>query len=235
LLGRVPGAQRFAAQGAAVEQAFQKAFYQADKRTYATGSQTSLAMPLALGIAPAATRPALVEKLVADIRARGNHTSAGDVGFRYVLQALREAGRDDVIFDLANEPTAPSYAAQLANGATSLTEAWDANPNSSHNHVMLGHLAEWFYSGLAGIQPDLAKPGCTHVRIRPRPVGDVTWVKAAWESPRGPIKVDWRVEGSAFRLNVEIPPGVAATVELPGRPAVAAASGAHQFEIANFR
>ena len=56
-------------------------------------------------------------------------------------------------------PSPPSYGAQLAAGATTLTEAWDANPASSQNHCMLGHVEEWFYSGLGGIRLDPAAAG----------------------------------------------------------------------------
>jgi hypothetical protein len=234
LLGRPADAQRFASERAAVLAAFQKAFYKAAERSYATGSQTSLAMPLDLGLAPAEARRALADKLVADIRARGNHTSAGDIGYRYVIGALTDAGRSDVIFDMANEPTAPSYAAQLAAGATALTEAWDANPRSSHNHLMLGHIEQWFWAGLAGIRPDGA--GMAKVTIRPAPVGDVDWVKAKWETFRGPVAVDWRVEGGAFRMTVEIPPGMSATVYVPGVALPkAVGSGRHEFTTNRFK
>ena len=191
--------------------AFQNAFWK--NGTYATGSQTSLAMPLALGLAPAAARQTLAGKLVADIRAHGNHTTAGDIGYRYVLRALMEAGRSDVVYDMAVADTAPSYAGQIARGATSLTEAWDANPNSSQNHLMLGHIEEWFYAGLAGIRPQ--DPGLRHIEIRPQPVGDLAWVKATWETFRGPVVVNWEVTGSTLRLHVHLPPGMTADVFLP--------------------
>jgi hypothetical protein len=195
--------------------AFQKAYWK--DGTYATGSQTSLAMPLALGLAPAAARPGLVEKLVADIRAHGNHTTAGDIGYRYVLRALLEAGRSDVVYDMAVENTAPSYAGQLARGATTLTEAWDANPNSSQNHLMLGHIEEWFYAGLAGIRP--GDPGLRLIEICPQPVGDLTWVKAKWETFRGPVAVEWKRDGRKFHLQLSLPPGMTARVTLPGASA----------------
>jgi alpha-L-rhamnosidase len=41
---------------------------------------------------------------------------------------------------------------QIAKGATALTESWTALKNVSNNHLMLGHLMEWFYNGLAGIK-----------------------------------------------------------------------------------
>jgi hypothetical protein len=204
-----------AADAAAAERlanAFEKAYWK--NGSYATGSQTSLAMPLALGLAPAAARHDLVEKLVADIRAHGNHTTAGDIGYHYVLRALMDAGRGGVVYDMAVEDTAPSYAGQIARGATSLTEAWDANPDSSQNHLMLGHIEEWFYAGLAGIRPQ--DPGLRHIEIRPQPAGDLTWVKARWETFRGPVAVEWRRDGRNFHLQVSLPPGITAAVVLPG-------------------
>jgi hypothetical protein len=221
LLGREAEARAFGEEAGAVREAFQKA--------YAGGSQTALAMPLVLGLEPESGRAALVEKLVADVRARGNHPSAGDVGHRYVIEALTDAGRSDVVFDMANRTDPPSYGAQLAAGATSLTEAWDANPASSQNHCMLGHMEEWFYAGLAGIRPDAESPGLSHIRIRPEPVGDVKWVKASWETFRGPVEVNWRIEGGAFQLSVYIPPGMTAEVSAPGLRPAEIGSGHYDF------
>ena len=68
-------------------------------------------------MAPVADRPALVDSLVADPRAR--QPPARACGLQYVLTALTDAGRGGVIFDMASNPAAPSYAAQLAHGATS--------------------------------------------------------------------------------------------------------------------
>jgi hypothetical protein len=139
------------------------------------------------------------------------------------------AGRSDVVFDMASRTDPPSYGAQLAAGATSLTEAWDANPASSQNHCMLGHMEEWFYAGLAGIRPDAGLPGLRHIRIHPEPVGDVKWVKASWETFRGSVEVSWRTEGGAFHLSVGIPPGMTAEVSAPGLRAVEIGSGRYEF------
>ena len=51
------------------------------------------------------------------------------------------------------------------------------------NHIMFGDISAWFYEALAGINPDPAKPGFKHIIIRPRPVGDLKWVKAWHRSP----------------------------------------------------
>ena len=58
-----------------------------------------------------------------DIRQRGNALTAGDVGYRYVLRALEDAGRTDVIFEMNNRYDVPGYGWQLAHGATALTES----------------------------------------------------------------------------------------------------------------
>jgi hypothetical protein len=215
LLGREDDAKSFHAAVQTERLAFQKAFYKPAEGTYATGSQTSLAMPLVMGLAPDSARGALVDKLVADVRRVANHPTAGDVGYHYVVEALTNAGRSDALFDMATVKTAPSYAAQLAAGATSLTEAWDANPHSSQNHFMLGHIEEWFYAGLAGIRPDLDVPGLRHVIINPQPVGDVKFVKASWDSFRGPVSVEWHVDRGSLSITVDVPPGISADLYLP--------------------
>jgi hypothetical protein len=220
VLGFPADATRAADAAARLAAAFEKAY--GKNGSYASGSQTSLAMPLALGLAPAAARQSLAEKLAADIRAHGNHTTAGDIGYHHVLRALMDAGRSGVVYDMAVEDTAPSYAGQLARGATSLTEAWDANPNSSQNHLMLGHIEDWFYAGLAGIRPQ--DPGLRHIAIQPQAAGDLTWVKARWETFRGPVAVEWKREGEKFHLHLALPPGMTADVLLPGADAPAKAS-----------
>jgi len=149
------------------------------------------------------------------VRQHGNAITAGDVGYRYLLQALAEGGRSDVIFDMNNQSDKPGYGYQLKMGATSLTEAWNANRSDSQNHFMLGQIMEWFYADLAGISSDPAGPGFKKIIIRPQPVGDVTWVKAAYDSVHGRIAVEWKKADGKFSLHVEIPANTRATVYLP--------------------
>ena len=39
---------------------------------------------------------------------------------------------------------------RVKNGLTALPEPWDAHTDHSHNHLMLGHLQEWFYAQVGG-------------------------------------------------------------------------------------
>jgi hypothetical protein len=130
-------------------------------------SQTANAMGLALHIAPSKDRARLLENLVGDIRQRGYHVSAGDIGFHYLVRALSEEGRSDVLLEMLQQTSSPSYGAQIAKGATALTEAWDAARHASQNHFMLGHVEEWFYTGLGGVRLDFSA-GTSPVRIAPK-------------------------------------------------------------------
>ena len=111
------------------------------------------------------------------------------------------------------------------NGATSLTESWDANLNSSHNHFMLGQITEWFYKDLAGIDVDPTGPGFKKIILRPQPVGDLAWVEAGYESIHGPISVRWESDGEHFVLKATIPENTTATVFLPAREGGAVQEG----------
>lgn len=182
---------------------------------YDTGSQTANAMPLVVGLVPESERRALLAHLVDDIRQRKNHVTAGDIGFHYVVTALMEGGRSDVLFDMISRNDTPSYGYQLAQGATSLTEAWDTNPKSSQNHFMLGHIEEWFHRGLAGLNIDFSRPAAERIVIRPAVVGDVTWARDSQESVLGRIVADWKLEQGKFVLHVTIPANASATVYLP--------------------
>jgi len=215
LLGKLDDAARYSSHAQRIRRAFNARFFNASTRNYDTGSQTANAMPLALHLVDPDFRAAVLDSLIADIRKHDDHITAGDIGFHFVLKALAEAGRSDAIFDLLNQTTPPSYGSQLARGATSLTEAWDANPKNSQNHFMLGHAQSWFYEHLAGIQVDLTRPSPDQITIRPSPVGDVTWVKASYQSIFGPVACHWQRQLTTFHLELSLPPNVRATVQMP--------------------
>ncbi|MBC8125531.1 MAG: alpha-L-rhamnosidase, partial [Gloeobacteraceae cyanobacterium ES-bin-144] len=132
---------------------------------------------------------------------------------------LAEGGRSDVIFDMNNQSEKPGYGYQLKMGATSLTEAWDANRSSSQNHFMLGQIMEWFYGDLGGIAIDPANPGFKNILIRPQPAGDVTWARCAYDSFHGRIATEWKKTDGKFVLKVQIPANTTATVFIPATSA----------------
>jgi alpha-L-rhamnosidase len=107
-------------------------------------------------------------------------------------------------------------------GATTLWEGWNVDIGT-HNHVMLGDISAWFYEKLAGIQCDPAGPGFKQFILRPRPAGDLTWVKAHHDCPHGRIVSAWQREGSQWTMDVTVPINTSATVHVPARDAAGVA------------
>jgi hypothetical protein len=164
---------------------------------------------------PEERRAAVLERIVADIHAHDDHITTGEVGYPYLLRALMEAGRDDVLLAMVLRKDPPSYGSQLAADATALTEAWDANPRSSQDHFMLGGEEEWFYRGLGGIDLDMSRSEDERITIRPAMVQGVTWVKCSYDSVLGKILSEWRQEDGATSIDIGIPPGATATLIVP--------------------
>jgi alpha-L-rhamnosidase len=217
LLGKPDEAKHFAELAAEIRKAFNQKFFNSTTGQYATGSQCANAIPLVMGLAEPAWRSGVLEGIVQDVRARGNALTAGDVGYRYLLRALAEGGRSEVIFEINNQSEKPGYGYQLTHGATSLTEAWDAGRASSQNHFMLGQIMEWFYHDLAGIASDPTGPGFKRIVIQPAVVGDLTWAKARYESIHGPITSEWKRDTKRLTLTVEVPANTTATVYVPAQ------------------
>ena len=218
LLDKAGEAEEYAKRAAEIRDAFNREFYNPATGQYATGSQCSNAVPLVMGLVEPANRQAVLDAIVQDVQERGNALTAGDVGYRYLLRALAEGGRSDVIYAMNNQSEKPGYGYQLKMGATSLTEAWNARRSSSQNHFMLGQIIEWFYHDLAGIGTDPTGPGFKKIIIKPQPVGDLSYVKASYNSIRGEIISDWKRKGDSFILKIKIPANTTATVYVPAKP-----------------
>lgn len=225
LLGRTDDARTYAELAARVRTAFNVKYFDADTNQYDRRSQTANALPLVAGLVEEDRRAAVLENLAKDIRGRGHRVTAGDVGFFYVVRALSDGGRGEVLYGMVVQDEGPGYLYQLKKGATTLTETWDADPRFSQNHCMLGHAEEWFFRGLGGIRSDPEGPGFEKIVIRPQAVGDLVWVKVRYESVRGTILTHWKKQGGAFTLEVEVPGNTTATVYVPAKDASSVVEG----------
>ena len=216
VLSKTDDAQRFSKRAAEIRTAYNTKFFHADTGTYATNSETSNALPLVMGISEPGTTERALASIIDDVEKRG-YATAGDIGFRYLLLALAQAGRSDVIYKLINQDEKPGYGYQLKVGATALAESWNASRGASQNHFMLGQITEWFYRYLVGIDIDPSGPGFSKIIIRPNPVGDLTWAEATYNSIHGPIAVRWERAENKFVLKVTIPANTTATIFVPSQ------------------
>ncbi len=215
LLDKDDDAGQFSQRAEQVRKAFNDTFFDQENMQYATGSQTADAMALYMGLVPEEHRLELFNAFAQRVRDNDNQLTAGDVGFRYVLRALEEGGASDVIHAMNNRDDVPGYGYQLARGATALTESWAALRYVSNNHCMLGHLMEWFYSGLGGIKQKKGIPAFREIELNPAMPGDITEATVRYNAPYGPIVSSWKRTEAQFEYNVEIPVGTTAVVHLP--------------------
>jgi alpha-L-rhamnosidase len=172
-----------------------------------------------------------VNALVNDIKKRNNALTAGDIGFRYVLKALESAGESELIYAMNSKDDVPGYGFQLKHGATALTESWQAYESVSNNHFMLGHLMEWFYSGLAGICQQPGSTAYQQLEFKPQPVGDIRYVNASFQTMYGEVKSSWTKEDGVFTLEILVPANTRATVFMPGsKKPILTGSGTYTFK-----
>lgn len=213
-----------------IRQAFNSRFFNRKTKQYANGSQFCNAVALYMDIVEPADKPAVLENLKADVRSHGNRLTTGDVGNRYLFQALALNEESGLMYQMHNHEDVPGYGFQLKFGATTLTEQWDPRQGASWNHFMMGQIDEWFFRSLAGIEP--VSPGFQNFIVRPQVVGDLSYVKASHETLYGTITVEWKKEKERFLLSVIVPVNTQATVILPDKKVQQVGAGKHEFESA---
>ncbi|HEU4348316.1 MAG TPA: family 78 glycoside hydrolase catalytic domain, partial [Actinoplanes sp.] len=239
--------------------AFIRNFWDDTAKRVATGNPESAnAMAVALDLVPGgdlsshdprhlpgsgplnANRQAAAAAAAAEIEKAGHHLQAGIYGSRYEFMVLADHGFTDTVLRAVTVLDPPGYAAQIAQGATSLWETWTG---VSVNHHYRSTVATWFYQGLAGIRP--TSSGYATIRIRPiipspiavpsgvpQRLGDdvertpLNQVSASIRTRRGLVASAWERTGDGdLVLDVEVPPNTPAEVWLPGTAAAAPPSG----------
>ena len=141
----------------------------------------------------------------------GPHFSAGHVGLAPVVRSLLEGGRDDVLWDVMQEDTRPSYGLHAAAdrratraGMTTMPERWTLG--DSQNHMILLQIEEWFHTGVAGIQQAPDSIAYRNLIYKPTPVGDLTHAKGTTRPRRArPAASGARDATGITRYDVTVP------------------------------
>ncbi|WP_434503235.1 family 78 glycoside hydrolase catalytic domain [Prevotella sp.] len=197
-----------------IKLAFNKRYLNSDG-CYDRNSQTANAMAVYMGLVPEDKKDIVMKHLVADIQSRGNSLTAGDVGYRYVVQTLKDNGYSQVINDMNSRYDVPGYGWQLSHGATALTESWQAYGFVSNNHLMLGHLQEWFFNGIGGISQTDNSIAWKEVCINPQIVSSVNNATTSFITPYGKITCEWKITDKKYTLEINIPANSKAVVHIP--------------------
>ncbi len=218
ILGRDDDARRYAALATDIQKAFVDELCDGKVGIVENGGQAAQATALYHDLLPARYRPAVFKRLLSQLQLRDWKLSTGIFGTNYVLAVLTRMGRNDLACRIVTDTRFPGWGFMLERGATTLWEHWAFSDDVySHNHPMFGSVDTWFYRGLAGIAPDRHAVGFDKVVFRPEPVDGVSWVRARYDSIRGPIVSDWAVRDGTFDLEIELPVGVTGEVFLPER------------------
>ncbi|HTQ53854.1 MAG TPA: family 78 glycoside hydrolase catalytic domain [Bryobacteraceae bacterium] len=219
ILGKSGDAASYRNLAGTIKDAFNARFWNTATDKYGNGTQTSQILPLFAGMVPQERRGEVFGALRDDlVYTRDTHLTTGILGTKYLFPLLTETGNSDLAYELATQTTYPSWGYMVANGATTLWELWQnkTGPSmNSHNHPMFGSLGAWFYNALAGINPDISKPGFEHIVIAPQVVRDLKWASGSLDTIRGRVASSWTRTDTGLRLDVVIPTGSDAEVRLP--------------------
>ncbi|WP_417361217.1 glycoside hydrolase family 78 protein [Galbibacter sp.] len=215
LLEKSEDAQKYEKLAEQIRTSFNKKFYHSDKGFYGTGSQFSNAVPLFMDIVEPQEKERVLQSLIDTIAGNNYRLTTGDVGNRYLFQALAQNGKNEVMYKMQNHYDTPGYGFQIQFGLTTLTEQWDPRKGNSLNHFMMGQIEEWFYKSLAGITYDPENPGYKHFFLQPELVGDMEFVNASYESIYGTIVSSWQRNDNRVIFEFSIPANSSATVKLP--------------------
>ena len=202
-------------------------FFHEENNHYASGSQIDLIYPMLAGVTPSSLQDKVKEALFQETAGRFNgHIATGLVGISILTQWATQNQESEFVYGMLKKRTYPGYLYMIDHGATLTWEEWDGERSQLHN--CYNAIGSWFIQALAGITPDEHVPGYKHIHIRPQMVEGITWVKASKDTPYGLLTVNWERKGNELVMEVEIPVGCVAEVEMPQGLPTLLPSGKHR-------
>ncbi len=220
VLGRTDDELEFAALAERTRRAFTGHHVSADG-LITSDCPTVYAMAIAFDLLDAETELLAGRRLATLVAEGGYRIATGFAGTPYVTEALSRTGHLEEAYRLLLQTEDPSWLYPVTMGATTIWERWDSmlpdgsiNPGemTSFNHYALGAVADWLHRTVAGLAP--AEPGYRTVRIAPRPGGGISWAKATLASAHGEIAVGWQLLDEELTLEVVLPDGVTAAIDV---------------------
>ena len=180
------------------------------------------ALPLYLGMVPE-DKEKDVKQTFLDLAEKGKIQS-GEICLRYIFCMLSQYGKNEWIEKMIMQKEHPSYYRFIEKGETTLPEFWSDDARS-RNHDMMGHIMEWFYREVGGIY---SRDGFKTVEINPHFVGNLSWIRCAYDSIAGKIEVFLQKKENRCTMEVRIPTNMEAAIHLPEEK-VSVCGGIHRF------
>lgn len=197
-----------------LKNAINKNFFDDKTCSYAGGAQGSDIMPALSGIADENSARAITKRLVAKYE-KDLHLDTGIVFTPWLFKLLSEAGRDDIVYAILTEKSAPSLYDALKNETTLVEYFVDKEEYGntvSHCHPMFGSVLSWVYKNVAGA--DLSLLCDKRVVFAPKLIKKVPFAKYSKKTPFGKLSIEYNAEKD-FIMKIEVPLGITAEVRLP--------------------
>jgi alpha-L-rhamnosidase len=230
ILGKAVDAKRYATLAEKIKDALNKEFFDEETDNYASGSQTSNAFPLVLGVVPDGRHEGILQNIYHEImQIHDGHIHTGHVGTTSMIEALTKYGDGEAMYAFATAETYPGWGYMVNQGSTTVWESWGRDwapemPPKAHradSMMMWGCIDKFFYHFLAGIHepdfhgPDFMAPGFRDITIKPHVLGDLTFAAATVKTVRGLISSGWKRSEDLLTLEVQIPVNSRAKVHIP--------------------
>lgn len=191
--------------------------------------QCEYVRPIAFGLLEDKEVPQAADDLAELVRRCGYHLNTGFLSTPDLCRVLADNGHAGTAYRLLLQEECPGWLYAVKKGATSIWETWDGiredgTVHDSLNHYSYGAVAGWLIGGAAGIR--LAEGKLT---LCPKPDPSLSYVKAAWNSPRGRIVSEWKYQDGKCYYHFEVPEGLSAEIILPDGSTRSVAAGAWDF------
>ena len=170
----------------------------------------------------------IATRLLKSISENGKHLDLGIYGIGYLVEELGRFGAADTALDCFMNPEYPSFAHQIAKGATTLWEQWCGKGDmSSHNHAMFAGAVSGFYTTLAGVTP--TDNGFKKFKIKPVLSRHIKRLDFSFNTVNGKFELHYRIKDGDFILELLIPCNCRADVILPDGEKKSIGNGRYSF------
>ncbi len=235
LLGRHEDAEHFSSLAERTRAAFNDHYVRPEGVIH-SDAETPYALAIVFGLLDPEDEQLAGKRLAELVATSGYVIQTGFAGTPFITHALTKTGHLDTAYQLLLQTKCPSWLYSVTMGATTIWERWDSmlpdgtiNPGqmTSFNHYAFGAVAYWMHQIIGGIAP--LEPGYSRVLIAPQPGGGIQWARSSLETRHGKISVSWsRDDDGPIELDIAVPEGVTALVQLPGMQEQELGGGQHR-------
>ncbi|MEY4018729.1 MAG: hypothetical protein RLZZ590_29 [Actinomycetota bacterium] len=223
------------AEAAALRARFEelKAAIWAELAPAAIQTTTGCSIALEFNLAPESERANLAATLAKLVLENDARISTGFLGTPVIMDAMSRNGHIAEAYQMLLRTKKRSWLYPITVGATTIWERWEAIHEDgtisggglddqaegsgegmlSFNHYAYGAVVDWMYRNVGGLAP--AAPGYERVSIQPAPHVHLDACKASMQTGFGEVAIDWKLSGASLSIDLKVPFGVTADLNLP--------------------